>query len=79
MAVGGRLPQIALNIKRGNAGVMSLTTSALNVVGNVVRIFTTLVLTQDMLLLAGCVTGGILNAVWCTRVEERQQHQAAVA
>ncbi|KAL6756521.1 hypothetical protein V8C86DRAFT_2647007 [Haematococcus lacustris] len=84
MAVGGRLPQIVLNIKRGNAGVMSLTTSALNVVGNVVRIFTTLVLTQDMLLLAGCVTGGILNAVilwqvWCTRVGERQQHQAAVA
>jgi hypothetical protein len=43
MATCSRLPQILLNIRRGNAGMMSLTTCVLNVAGNSVRIFTTLV------------------------------------
>ncbi len=45
MAVGARLPQIWLNWRRGNAGVLSVVTCCLNVAGCVVRIFTTLVLT----------------------------------
>ncbi len=43
MATCSRLPQILLNIRRGNAGMMSLTTCLLNVAGNSVRVFTTLV------------------------------------
>lgn len=43
MAVGARLPQIWLNIQRGNAGVLSVATCVLNVTGCVIRIFTTLV------------------------------------
>jgi hypothetical protein len=45
MAVGARLPQIWLNVKRGNAGVLSPLTCLLNVAGCVVRVFTTAVLT----------------------------------
>eukprot|EP00877_Chromochloris_zofingiensis_P005711 jgi/Chrzof1/15140/Cz09g28190.t1 len=63
MALGSRLPQIILNIRRGNAGMLSATTCLLNVAGNSARIFTTLVLTGDMLLLQGVVTQGCLNAV----------------
>lgn len=45
MAVGARMPQIWLNWRRGNAGVLSVATCCLNVAGCVVRIFTTVVLT----------------------------------
>ncbi|MEW5307962.1 MAG: hypothetical protein WDW36_010329 [Sanguina aurantia] len=37
MAFGARLPQIVLNVRRGNAGMMSLTTCCLNVAGNSAR------------------------------------------
>ena len=63
MALGSRLPQILLNIRRGNAGVLSVTTCLLNVMGNAARTFTTLVLTGDMLLLGGVMTQGCLNSV----------------
>lgn len=45
------------------AGMMSLATCVLNVVGNAVRVFTTLVLTKDWVILLGCVTQGLLNVV----------------
>ncbi len=56
----------------GATGVLSMTTCTLNVLGNCVRIFTTMVLTHDALLLAGNVTQGALNGgllwqVWQTR------------
>lgn len=63
MALGSRLPQILLNMRRGNAGVLSVTSCMLNVAGNSARIFTTLVLTGDMLLLSGALTQGCLNTV----------------
>jgi hypothetical protein len=63
MAVGARLPQIWLNVRRGNAGVLSVATCVLNVAGCVVRIFTTLVLTGDAIILWGCATQLALNAV----------------
>jgi hypothetical protein len=46
IALGSRLPQIVLNVRRGNSGELSTTTSALNLAGNLARIMTTLVLTQ---------------------------------
>ena len=36
MAFGSRLPQILLNVKRGNSGMLSVTSCALNVAGNLV-------------------------------------------
>ncbi|KAG2438499.1 hypothetical protein HXX76_005050 [Chlamydomonas incerta] len=63
MAIGARLPQIALNLRRGDAGVLSVATCILNVAGCVVRIFTTVVLTGDAIILGGCVTQLILNAI----------------
>jgi hypothetical protein len=59
MALGSRLPQIVLNMRRGNAGMLSVTTCLLNVAGNAARIFTTIVLTGDLLMLGGaCSQGG---------------------
>lgn len=58
MALGSRLPQIVLNMRRGNAGMLSVTTCVLNVAGNAARIFTTLVLTGDVLMLGGACSQG---------------------
>ncbi|GLC45008.1 PQ-loop repeat-containing protein 3 [Pleodorina starrii] len=63
MAVGARLPQIWLNLRRGNAGVLSPLTCALNVAGCLVRVFTTAVLTRDAIIMGGCVTQLILNGI----------------
>lgn len=46
IALGGRLPQILLNARRGNSGELSTSTCALNLAGNLARVMTTLVLTQ---------------------------------
>jgi mannose-P-dolichol utilization defect 1 len=63
LALGSRVPQIWLNVRRGDAGLLSATSCALNVAGNAARAFTTIVLTRDALLLAGAVTQGALNGV----------------
>ncbi|GFR42197.1 hypothetical protein Agub_g3087 [Astrephomene gubernaculifera] len=63
MVVGARLPQIVLNFRRGDAGVLAPATCALNVAGCLVRVFTTLVLTRDVIILGGCVTQLLLNAI----------------
>jgi hypothetical protein len=64
MALGSRLPQIVLNMRRGNAGMLSVTTCLLNVAGNAARIFTTIVLTGDLLMLGGACSQG-KGAPWC--------------
>ena len=46
IALGGRLPQIMLNARRGNSGELSPLTSILNLAGNAARLFTTAVLTK---------------------------------
>lgn len=63
MALGSRLPQILLNMRRGNAGMLSVTTCLLNVAGNAARIFTTIVLTGDLLMLGGACSQGCLNTI----------------
>ena len=76
VALGGRVPQILLNARRGDSGQLSAATSALNLAGNVARVFTTLVLTGDGLNLAGACVQGVLNSVllgqcWRTFVRRR--------
>jgi mannose-P-dolichol utilization defect protein 1 len=63
LALGSRVPQIVLNVRRGDAGLLSATSCALNVAGNAARLFTTAVLTRDGLLMAGALTQGALNGV----------------
>ena len=46
IALGGRVPQIVMNWKRGNAGNLSLLTALMNVAGCLARAFTSVVLTQ---------------------------------
>lgn len=46
IALGGRIPQIMLNAKRGKTGELSPLTSILNLAGNLARCFTTAVLTK---------------------------------
>jgi len=84
MAIGSRVPQILMNARRGNSGVMSLTTCMLNVTGNAIRIFTTTVLTHDRLNLVGGCIQGCLNSVllwqvWKTRQQQRKAETAAAA
>ena len=61
VALGGRLPQIALNARRGDSGQLSGATSALNLAGNFARVFTTVVLTGDFLNLVGALVQAVLN------------------
>jgi hypothetical protein len=63
LALGGRLPQILLNARRGDAGVLSSTTCGLNLAGNAARAFTSVVLTQDVLMLSGALTQGAMNSM----------------
>mmetsp|Transcript_14109 Transcript_14109/g.40092 ORF Transcript_14109/g.40092 Transcript_14109/m.40092 type:complete len:106 (-) Transcript_14109:3-320(-) len=57
----GRIPQIVMNWKNGDTGELSLTTCVLNFAGNLVRIFTTLVMTQDLIILVGFGLNLIVN------------------
>ena len=49
----GRVPQIVMNIRNGHTGQLSLGMCAINAVGTGIRVFTTLALTGDLVLLAG--------------------------
>ena len=58
IALGGRVPQIVMNWKRGNAGNLSLLTALMNVAGCLARAFTSIVLTQVKSL--ACYQAGLL-------------------
>jgi PQ loop repeat len=84
MSLGARVPQIWLNHKNGDSGELSLVTCALSFAGNFARLFTTLILTSDLLLfastLAQCVLNGILTAqCWQTERRARLQKAGAVS
>lgn len=68
LSLGGRVPQILLNWRRGNTGELSLFTCLLNFSGNIVRLFTTLALTGDMLILAGTSVQTALNGILVVQV-----------
>ena len=56
------IPQLYLNYSRKEPGQYSPVTAGLSVLGNSIRIFTTLTLTKDPLLLLGFALGFSLNA-----------------
>ncbi|KFM24854.1 Mannose-P-dolichol utilization defect 1 protein-like protein [Auxenochlorella protothecoides] len=63
LALGGRLPQIWMNIRNGGSGELSMGSAALSVAGNLGRLFTTLTLVDDKLVLVASVSQLLLNAI----------------
>ena len=56
LALGGRLPQILLNVRRGDSGELSLISCGLSLAGNLARIFTTAILVRDPIILGSATT-----------------------
>lgn len=79
MALGSSIPQIWLNIQRGNSGVLSPITCGLNVAGCIARMYTTLVLTKDTLLLVSCATQGVLHCILLYQTIETMRMKATQA
>jgi hypothetical protein len=76
------VPQIWLNCKRGNSGELSLITCALSCLGNLARLFTTVILTADMVLFASTFAQFVLNGVltWqCMDTEKQNRVRAQSA
>jgi mannose-P-dolichol utilization defect protein 1 len=61
------LPQILKNAVRRSSGGWSRSSAALSTVGNGIRVFTTITLTGDRLLLAGFTAGLLLNGILLTQ------------
>ena len=65
---GALIPQLLLNARRRSSGGWSPLTAGLSAAGNALRIFTTLQLTQDPLLLGGFVAGFAVNAALLAQI-----------
>jgi mannose-P-dolichol utilization defect protein 1 len=76
LAVGGRMPQIRLNIKRGNSGELSFTSTLLSVLGNIARVFTTWVLVKDPIIMATAVSQLSLNSVLLFQIVQTMKGNA---
>jgi len=63
LAVFGRIPQIVLNLRRGNSGELSFISTFLSVLGNVARVFTTWALVNDGIIMATAISQLILNSI----------------
>jgi len=75
---GAIVPQIVLNHKRKDAGEWSVITALLSTSGNAVRVFTTLQLTGDPLMLTGYVLGFAVNAVLLFQIVHYRRCGAAL-
>ncbi len=86
IAVGilGRVPQVILNFSRGDAGVLSASSCAMNLAGNLARVFTSMVLTGDALVLGGAVmmallNGTLLQQALATKARHHRKHGTQLA
>ena len=79
LGLGGRVPQIVMNARRGGSGELSITSTALSVAGNLARIFTTCTLVRDPLILATASSQLLLNGIllWQTLATARRVTGAA--
>ena len=75
--VGSRVPQIAANRRQRHTGRLSGATVALNAVGAVVRLLTTLKETADPVLLVGFGTSTLLNAALLAQIRAYRANTAA--
>jgi mannose-P-dolichol utilization defect 1 len=78
MALGGRVPQIILNYRRGNSGELSGASTGLSVAGNLARVFTTLTLVGDPLILATASSQLVLNSIVFYQILETARREKAV-
>ncbi len=81
LALGARLPQILMNWRRGNSGELSILSTGLSVAGNGARVFTTLALVGDPIILATNSTQFVLTSVllWQCLATVRQEREASTA
>ena len=63
LAFGSRIPQIWLNFQQGSTGELSIIMFIANALGCLIRAFTTLSLTQDILLLSNALFHLVLNTI----------------
>jgi mannose-P-dolichol utilization defect protein 1 len=63
LAVLGRLPQVVLNMRRGNSGELSFGSTLLSVIGNACRVYTTLALVRDPIIMATALSQLCLNSI----------------
>lgn len=79
MLAGARIPQILLNLRRGNSGELSVMSTGLSVCGNAMRVFTTLALVRDPLILAGAASQLLLNGILLSQTIATARQRQAVA
>jgi mannose-P-dolichol utilization defect protein 1 len=65
---GALVPQLLLNARRRSGGGWSPLTAGLSAAGNAVRVFTTVQLTRDPLLLGGFLAGFAVNAALLAQI-----------
>ena len=63
LSVGSRITQIIKSCKEKSTGPLSTITFALNMLGNVARIFTTMKENQDLIMAGGFIVSFILNLI----------------
>lgn len=82
MSLGARVPQIVLNVQRGNTGELAMISFALSTAGNLIRCYTTVILTSDLLLLFTTATQALLNGIitaQCFQTEVARRKLATAA
>lgn len=68
LAVFGRIPQVVLNWRRGNSGELSFGSTLLSVIGNVCRVYTTMALVKDPIIMATALSQLCLNSVLLVQI-----------
>lgn len=63
VSMAGQVPQMWENHRNGHTGALSIITQGLNVLGCLVRIFTTLQLIDDLLSLVKCCITAVLHVI----------------
>lgn len=78
--VGALLPQILLNHRQGSTGEWSAITAGLSSAGNGLRVFTTVQLTGDPILMVGFTAGFLVNlTLFCQILYYASKRRAAGA
>ena len=77
LCFGGRMPQILLNLRRGNSGELSMASTGLSVAGNLARVFTTATLVKDPVILLAASSQLVLNAILLTQCYLTARRSAA--
>ena len=78
MSFGARIPQIFLNFRRGSSGELSGASTGLSVAGNLARVFTTIALVGDPLILVTAASQLVLNSMLLYQIMDTARREKAV-